>query len=159
MIFFAGIKDPLQASYHVRHRSFEAVVNGGWFGVGIGNSLTKVTSLPVPPTDSIYAVVIEELGWFGGVGLIVLFGALVWRGLVIARRAPDMLGLPYCFGFGHLDRHRSFDQHGCDGGVAAFCRERIALCKFGRLKPCYYVGGVGHSFQHFPSGKRHKCFR
>jgi len=89
--FLAGIKDPLQASYHVR-RSFEAVVNGGWFGVGIGNSLTKVTGLPVPPTDSIYAVVIEELGWFGGVGLIVLFGALVWRGLVIARRAPDMLG-------------------------------------------------------------------
>ena len=89
--FIAGIKDPLQASYHVR-RSFEAIVNGGWFGVGIGKSLSKVTGLPVPPTDSIYAVVIEELGWFGGVGLIVLFGALVWRGLVIARRAPDMLG-------------------------------------------------------------------
>lgn len=89
--FVAGIKDPLQASYHVR-RSFEAIVNGGWFGVGIGNSLTKVTGLPVPPTDSIYAVVVEELGWFGGVGLIGLFGALIWRGLVIARRAPDMLG-------------------------------------------------------------------
>jgi cell division protein FtsW len=89
--FVAGIKDPLQASYHVR-RSFEAIVNGGWFGVGIGNSLSKVTGLPVPPTDSVYAVVVEELGWFGGVGLIGLFGALIWRGLVIARRAPDMLG-------------------------------------------------------------------
>jgi cell division protein FtsW len=89
--FVTGIKDPLQASYHVR-RSFEAIVNGGWFGVGIGNSLTKVTGLPVPPTDSIYAVVVEELGWIGGVGLILLFGALIWRGLVIARRAPDMLG-------------------------------------------------------------------
>jgi len=89
--FVTGIKDPLQASYHVR-RSFEAIVNGGWFGVGIGKSLSKVTGLPVPPTDSIYAVVVEELGWVGGVGLIFLFGALVWRGLVIARRAPDMLG-------------------------------------------------------------------
>jgi cell division protein FtsW len=89
--FVAGIKDPLQASYHVR-RSFEAIVNGGWFGVGIGKSLSKVTGLPVPPTDSIYAVVVEELGWIGGVGLIGLFGALIWRGLVIARRAPDMLG-------------------------------------------------------------------
>jgi cell division protein FtsW len=89
--FVAGIKDPLQASYHVR-RSFEAIVNGGWFGVGIGKSLSKVTGLPVPPTDSIYAVVVEELGWFGGVGLIGLFGALIWRGLVVARRAPDMLG-------------------------------------------------------------------
>jgi cell division protein FtsW len=89
--FVAGIKDPLQASYHVR-RSFEAIVHGGWFGVGIGNSLSKVTGLPVPPTDSIFAVVVEELGWFGGVALIGLYGFLVWRGLVIARRAPDMLG-------------------------------------------------------------------
>ena len=89
--FIAGIKDPLQASYHVR-RSFEAIVNGGWFGVGIGKSLSKVTGLPVPPTDSVYAVVVEELGWFGGVGLIGLFSALIWRGFVIARRAPDMLG-------------------------------------------------------------------
>ena len=89
--FVAGFKDPLQASYHVR-RSFEAIVNGGWFGVGIGKSLSKVTGLPVPPTDSIFAVVVEELGWFGAVVLIGLYSFLVWRGLVIARRAPDMLG-------------------------------------------------------------------
>lgn len=89
--FVAGIRDPLQASYHVR-RSFEAIVNGGWFGMGIGNSLSKVTGLPVPPTDSVFAVVVEELGWFGGVSLISLYCFLVWRGLVIARRAPDMLG-------------------------------------------------------------------
>lgn len=89
--FLAGIKDPLQASYHVR-RGFEAIVNGGWFGVGLGESQSKLTGLPVPPTDSVFAVVTEELGWFGSVGLISLFGFLVWRGLVIARRAPDMLG-------------------------------------------------------------------
>ncbi len=89
--FLAGIKDPLQASYHVR-RSFEAIVNGGWFGVGIGMSQAKLTGLPVPPTDSVFAVVAEELGLFGAVVLIGLYGALVWRGLTIARRAPDMLG-------------------------------------------------------------------
>ncbi len=89
--FVAGFKDPLQASYHVR-RSFEAIVNGGWFGVGIGESKTKLTGLPVPPTDSIFAVVAEELGLFGSMILIALYAILVWRGLVIARRAPDMLG-------------------------------------------------------------------
>jgi cell division protein FtsW len=89
--FIAGIKDPLQASYHVR-RSFEAIVNGGWFGVGLGQSQSKLTGLPVPPTDSVFAVVVEELGWFGAVALIGLYGFLIWRGLVIARRAPDMLG-------------------------------------------------------------------
>jgi cell division protein FtsW len=89
--FIAGIKDPLQASYHVR-RSFEAVVNGGWFGVGLGQSKSKLTGLPVPPTDSIFAVVAEELGLAGAAVLIALYGVLVWRGFVIARRAPDMLG-------------------------------------------------------------------
>jgi len=89
--FLAGIKDPLQASYHVR-RSFEAIVTGGWFGVGLGQSRAKLTGLPVPPTDSIFAVVAEELGLLGAVVLIALYGGLVWRGMVIARRAPDMLG-------------------------------------------------------------------
>jgi cell division protein FtsW len=89
--FIAGVKDPLQASYHVR-RSFEAIVNGGWFGVGLGQSKSKLTGLPVPPTDSIFAVVAEELGLVGSVILIALYGVLIWRGLMIARRAPDMLG-------------------------------------------------------------------
>ena len=89
--FLAGLKDPTQASYHVQ-RSFEAIVNGGWFGVGIGRGQSKLTGLPVPPTDSIFAVIVEELGVAGAAFLIVLYTLLIWRGLVIARRAPDMLG-------------------------------------------------------------------
>lgn len=89
--FVAGIKDPLQASYHVR-RSFEAIINGGWFGVGLGRSTSKLTGLPVAATDSVFAVVAEEFGLFGSVALIALYVFLAWRGLVIARRAPDMLG-------------------------------------------------------------------
>jgi cell division protein FtsW len=89
--FLAGLKDPTQASYHVQ-RSYEAIVNGGVFGVGIGRAQSKLTGLPVPPTDSIYAVVVEELGLLGAVTLIGLYALVVWRGLIIARRAPDMLG-------------------------------------------------------------------
>jgi len=89
--FVTGIKDPMQASYHVR-RSFEAVVKGGLIGVGVGRSETKLLGLPVPPTDSIFAVVVEELGLLGAIALIGLYAMLVWRGMVIARRAPDMLG-------------------------------------------------------------------
>jgi cell division protein FtsW len=89
--FVSGLKDPTEASYHVR-RSFEAIVSGGTFGVGIGKAQSKLTGLPVPPTDSIFAVVAEELGLMGAVLLILMYAAIVWRGLVIARRAPDMLG-------------------------------------------------------------------
>jgi len=89
--YMDGIKDPTQASYHVR-RSFEAVVKGGWFGVGIGRATTKMTGLPVPPTDSIFAVIAEELGLLGAAGTVILYALLVWRGLRIAEKAPDMLG-------------------------------------------------------------------
>ncbi len=89
--FLAGLRDPTQASYHVQ-RSFEAIVNGGWFGVGIGRAQSKMTGLPVPPTDSIFAVIVEELGVLGALALIGMYAAIFWRGLMIARRAPDMLG-------------------------------------------------------------------
>ena len=89
--FIAGLQDPTHASYHVQ-RSFEAIIKGSVFGVGLGQADTKLTGLPFAPTDSIFAVVAEELGLFGSVLLMGLYAALIWRGLVIARRAPDMLG-------------------------------------------------------------------
>ena len=89
--YMSGLEDPMQSSYHVR-RSLEAIVNGGWFGVGIGKARTKLTGLPVPPTDSIFAVVTEELGLFGALCVVILFGMFIWRGLRISYKAPDMLG-------------------------------------------------------------------
>ncbi len=89
--YMAGLKDPTEGSYHVQ-RAMEAFVNGGWFGVGIGRASTKVTGLPVPPTDSIFAVVGEETGVVGSVALVSLYGLFLWRGYTIAKRAPDELG-------------------------------------------------------------------
>lgn len=89
--YLEGVRDPTEASYHVR-RALEAFVKGGWLGAGIGKSSTKLTGLPVPPTDSIYAVIGEETGVVGATGTLLLYGALLWRGLKIARRAPDLLG-------------------------------------------------------------------
>ena len=89
--FIEGMRDPKMASYHVV-RSFEAIVRGGFFGAGIGRANTKFTGLPVAPTDSIFAVIAEETGILGACVIIILFIYFLWRGLIIARRAPDMLG-------------------------------------------------------------------
>jgi len=70
----------------------EAFIRGGWVGVGIGKSQTKLMGLPFPHTDSIYAVVGEETGVLGSGLLVILYLALMWRGWVISRRAPDGLG-------------------------------------------------------------------
>jgi cell division protein FtsW len=90
--YLAGLHDPLQSSYHVK-RALEAIIKGGWFGVGIGRGTTKLTGLPWPFTDSIFAVLVEEQGFFGALVLMGLYGILLWRGIHIAQRAPDMLGM------------------------------------------------------------------
>ncbi len=89
--YISGLEDPSTASYHLI-RSFEAIVRGGVFGVGIGRANTKFTGLPVAPTDSIFAVITEETGFVGATIVILLFVIFLWRGLVIAKNAPDMLG-------------------------------------------------------------------
>ena len=89
--YINGLQDPQNASYQVQ-RSLEAVVKGGLFGVGLGNSTTKFTGLPVPWTDSIFAIITEETGLAGAFVVLMLYIVFLWRGLSIARRAPDLLG-------------------------------------------------------------------
>jgi cell division protein FtsW len=95
--YLVGMNNPLESSYHIQ-RCLEAVVKGSWFGVGIGQADTKFTGLPLAPTDSIFAVIAEEIGILGGLFLVVLFVLLVWRGLVIAKNAPDQFGSLMAFG-------------------------------------------------------------
>jgi len=89
--YLAGLRNPIDASYHVQ-RSLESIVRGGVFGVGIGRGATKFTGLPVAHTDSIFAVIAEETGLLGAAGVIGLYMIVLWRGLTIANRAPDLLG-------------------------------------------------------------------
>jgi cell division protein FtsW len=89
--YLLSLQDLTQAPMHLS-RSLEALVKGGWFGVGIGRADTKLTGLPVPPTDSVFAVVGEETGFAGAVALLGLYILVLWRGLLIAQRAPDGLG-------------------------------------------------------------------
>lgn len=95
--YINGLQNPLLGSYHIQ-RTFEAIIKGGVFGVGIGQADTKFTGLPLPHTDSIFAVVAEETGLVGAFFVVILYGFLLWRGLVIARRAPDQLGSLLAFG-------------------------------------------------------------
>jgi cell division protein FtsW len=89
--YWNGLQNPENASDHVKW-ALEAVINGGVFGVGIGRSTTKFIGLPVAPTDSIFAVIAEETGLIGALGIMTLYLIILWRGLVIASRAKDELG-------------------------------------------------------------------
>ena len=69
-----------------------AFASGGIFGVGVGMSKQKYSYLPMAYNDFIYAVIGEELGLVGAVGMLVAFAVLLWAGLKIARYAPDLCG-------------------------------------------------------------------
>ncbi|HSQ26082.1 MAG TPA: putative peptidoglycan glycosyltransferase FtsW [Anaerolineales bacterium] len=90
--FWEGIKSPINGPDQIVN-SLSAFVEGGWFGVGVGNSETKLIYLQVPHTDSIFAVVGAETGVIGSVVMVLLFSLLLWQGIRIARRAPDPLGV------------------------------------------------------------------
>jgi cell division protein FtsW len=66
-----------------------AVGSGGLFGQGLGNGLQKYYWVPNAHTDAIFAMIGEELGFVGCVGVLALFGVLAWRGFLIAWQAPD----------------------------------------------------------------------
>lgn len=69
-----------------------AIGSGGLFGVGLGNSILKHCYVSEPANDMIFAILCEELGFFGAALCLALFGFLVWRGAVIGLRCED----PYC---------------------------------------------------------------
>ncbi len=73
-------------------QSLLSIGSGGLFGRGIGQSRQKYLWVPEPHNDFIFAIVAEELGLFGSLIVVLLFCMLVWRGFVIAMRAPDKFG-------------------------------------------------------------------
>ena len=68
-----------------------AIGSGGFWGKGLGNSAQKM-QIPEVQNDMILAVICEELGVFGAIMVLVLFGLLLYRLLFIAQNAPDKYG-------------------------------------------------------------------
>ncbi len=83
--------DVLSAGYQI-NQSLIAIGSGGFWGRGYGNSLQKYNYLPEPMTDSIFAVIAEELGFFRSIFVLFLFFIIGWRGLKIAKNAIDDFG-------------------------------------------------------------------
>lgn len=86
-------------------QSLIAFASGGVTGTGYGGSIQKLAYLPECHTDFIFSIIAEEFGLLGCFFIIGLFAALVHRGMVIAKRCPDMygkllaIGITFIFGF------------------------------------------------------------
>ncbi|HSU79142.1 MAG TPA: stage V sporulation protein E [Candidatus Angelobacter sp.] len=84
-------KDPLNSGFQII-QSLLAIGPGGLLGFGLGQSRQKFQYLPEPQTDFIFAIISEELGFIGATFVLLLFCILLWRGIRIAMKAPDLYG-------------------------------------------------------------------
>lgn len=91
MNFIDPFKDTQNVGYQVVQGLY-AIATGGFFGLGLGQSVQKYSYLPEPYNDFIFAIVCEELGLFGAAAIMVLFAGLIIRGIKIAAEAPDTFG-------------------------------------------------------------------
>ncbi len=91
LVFLDPWKDPQGAGFQII-QSLLAVGTGGLTGVGLMGGNQKLFYLPEPHTDFIFAVIGEELGLIGTVGLVFLFGFFFWRGLRLSLQARDRFG-------------------------------------------------------------------
>lgn len=73
-------------------QSLYAIGSGGLFGVGLGESKQKFLYIPEPHNDFIFSILGEELGFIGCAVVLILFAIFIWRGVLIAMKAPDMFG-------------------------------------------------------------------
>lgn len=98
-------EDPLKSGFQLT-QALIAFGRGEFSGVGLGAGIQKLFYLPEAHTDFILSVLAEELGLLGTLGVIALFGVLVWRSFVIGMEA-DRLGLKFnafvAYGFGLLN--------------------------------------------------------
>jgi len=92
MTFFQSSSDPLGSSYHIR-QILIAFGSGGLFGVGLGQSRQKQLFLPETATDSVFAVIAEEMGFFVAVLIVVFLSYFVIRLYTISMRCEDTFGL------------------------------------------------------------------
>lgn len=88
MVFLHPELDPRGIGYQI-NQALLAIGSGGFWGVGLGESMQKFNYLPEPVGDSIFAIIGEELGMFGCLVLVGLFAIVVMRGIHIAKNAPD----------------------------------------------------------------------
>ena len=109
--------DLLGAGFHL-DRSITAIGSGGLFGKGLlGGPLTNLSFVPVQSSDFIFTAVGEQLGLMGGALVLLIYGVLLWRLLVIARNSRDRFGRLLTVGVASMLAFQVFVNVGMTMGI------------------------------------------
>lgn len=114
--FFNPFKD-LSGAGHQLANSYYAMSNGGWFGLGLGNSVEKQGYLPEAHTDFVFSIVIEELGFVGASLILALLFFLILRIILVGIRAKNPFNSMMAIGIGGMLLVQTFVNIGGISGL------------------------------------------
>ena len=99
--FFNPFNDLADAGHQLAN-SYYAIVNGGWFGLGLGNSIEKRGYLPEAHTDFVFSIVIEEFGFVGASLILALVFFLISRIILVGIKAENPFNSMFALGVGGM---------------------------------------------------------
>lgn len=134
--------DPQGASYQIR-QILLALGSGGIFGVGFGRSRQKYEYLPEANTDSIFAIIGEEIGFLGAVAVILAFLFVIWRGFRIAKRAPDEFGRMLALGISSWIAIQTIIHLGSAVALIPFTGVPLPLVSYGGSSLIILLSAIG----------------
>jgi cell division protein FtsW len=111
-----------------------AIGRGEWFGVGLGASVQKLFYLPEAHTDFLFSVLAEELGLAGAAVVIIAFGFITWRAIIIGRNAEaagQMFGAYLAYGLGLLVGLQAYVNIGVNLGLLPTKGLTLPLMSYG----------------------------
>ena len=114
--FFNPFDDLTDSGHQLAH-SYYAMSNGGWFGLGLGNSIEKTGYLPEATTDFVFSIVIEELGLIGAGLILALLFFLILRIMHVGIKAKNPFNSMIALGIGGMMLMQTFVNIGGISGL------------------------------------------
>lgn len=142
MSFVDPNQNVLGASYHIQ-QALIAIGSGNIFGVGYGQSTTKINYLPEPIGDSIFAVIAEELGFVGSLALILCFLILITRIFLLAKKTNDQFGQLLLIGFGSIIGIQAIVNIGAISGILPLTGMPLPFISYGGSSLAVFMGISG----------------
>lgn len=142
LVFLHPELDPRGIGYQI-NQALLAIGSGGILGVGLGYSLQKFNYLPEPVGDSIFAIIGEELGFFGAVLLILMFVYLAVRILKIAKNAPDIFSKLMAVGIISWIIFQAFINMAAISGLVPLTGIPLPFISYGGTSLVFLMAGAG----------------
>ncbi|PKR78055.1 putative lipid II flippase FtsW [Halalkalibacillus sediminis] len=128
--FMDPFSNPSGSGYQLIH-SLIAIASGEITGVGLANSVQKAGFLPEAHTDFIMAIIAEELGFLGVLFVVTLYAVFMFKGILIAKRAPDQFGKLLAYGITFQIVTQAMINFGAVNGLLPITGITLPLISYG----------------------------